>query len=43
MYTKMQAAVLYGKEDVRVESVPVPQIRTGEFTPMSEGNPLRSK
>jgi L-iditol 2-dehydrogenase len=31
MYTKMQAAVLYGKEDVRVESVPVPQIRTGEL------------
>lgn len=27
----MQAAVLYGKEDVRVESVPVPQIERGEL------------
>lgn len=27
----MQAAVLYGKEDVRLESVPVPQIGNGEL------------
>lgn len=27
----MQAAVLYGKEDVRIESVPVPQIAVGEL------------
>jgi hypothetical protein len=29
--TSMQAAVLYGKEDVRLESVPVPHIRAGEI------------
>jgi L-iditol 2-dehydrogenase len=27
----MQAAVLYGKEDVRIESVPVPEIAAGEL------------
>jgi L-iditol 2-dehydrogenase len=27
----MQAAVLYGKEDVRIESVPVPETRPGEL------------
>ena len=27
----MQAAVLYGKEDVRLESVPVPAIGPGEM------------
>src|SRR4051812_34632726 len=29
--TTMQAAVLYGKEDVRLESVPVPSLATGEI------------
>ena len=29
--TTMRAAVLYGREDVRLESVPVPQIRPGEI------------
>ncbi len=29
--TTMQAAVLYGKEDVRLESVPVPPIASGEL------------
>jgi L-iditol 2-dehydrogenase len=29
--TSMQAAVLYGKEDVRVESVPVPSVGPGEI------------
>ena len=29
--TNMQAAVLYGKEDVRLESVPVPSIGPGEL------------
>src|SRR6201992_3277034 len=27
----MQAAVLYGKEDVRLESVPVPEVARGEL------------
>jgi L-iditol 2-dehydrogenase len=27
----MQAAVLYGKEDVRLESVPIPQLQAGEL------------
>ena len=31
MPSTMQAAVLYGKEDVRVESVPVPEIGHGEL------------
>jgi L-iditol 2-dehydrogenase len=31
MGNKMQAAVLYGKEDVRLESVPVPILRPGEI------------
>jgi L-iditol 2-dehydrogenase len=31
MSGNMQAAVLYGKEDVRVESVPVPEIGRGEL------------
>lgn len=31
MPATMQAAVLYGKEDVRVESVPVPEIGAGEL------------
>ncbi len=31
MATTMQAAVLYGREDVRIESVPVPEISPGEL------------
>ena len=31
MTDSMQAAVLYGKEDVRLESVPVPDLRPGEI------------
>ncbi len=31
MSASMQAAVLYGKEDVRVESVPVPELQPGEL------------
>lgn len=31
MASTMQAAVLYGKEDVRIESVPVPQVQAGEL------------
>ena len=30
-FAAMQAAVLYGKEDVRLESVPVPAIAPGEL------------
>jgi L-iditol 2-dehydrogenase len=29
--SSMQAAILYGKEDVRLESVPVPAIGSGEL------------
>jgi L-iditol 2-dehydrogenase len=31
METNMQAAILYGKEDVRLESVPIPSIGPGEL------------
>ncbi len=29
--SSMQAAVLYGKEDVRLEEVPVPAVGPGKF------------
>ena len=30
MNGKMTAAVLYGKEDVKIEKVPIPEVESGE-------------